>query len=100
MEHNPALPPGDRFMQGNVGIELAIPIVNLNDPNAVTRLMNMGINDYVPLSALNARVGGNYVFPIVNIEGAAGNPNVSNLAALGATSVVSLGTLRHLPNNG
>lgn len=99
MEHNPSSLSGDRVVQQNVSTEMAVPIVDLNDRNALTRLANLGINNYIPLSVLNAQAGENYVIPVMSTD-SAGNPNVSNLAALGATSVLSLGTLRNLPNNG
>ncbi|XP_014204798.1 myosin tail region-interacting protein MTI1-like isoform X2 [Copidosoma floridanum] len=79
----------------NSNIELAIPVVDLKSPASLTRLKNLGIQSYIPLSQLSAMTGGNYGLPIVTIDGAR-NPNSNNLAALGATSILSLGTLKHL----
>ena len=81
----------------NGGIELALPVVDLKSPHVVNRLSNLGIQSFIPLSQLSAQTGGYFGLPIVTIDGAR-NPNVCNLGALGATSILSLGPLKHLSN--
>ncbi|KAI4492779.1 hypothetical protein M0804_002570 [Polistes exclamans] len=78
-------------------IELAIPVVDLKSPHVLNRLTNLGIQSYIPLSQLSAQTGGYFGLPIITIDGAR-NPNTCNLGALGATSILSLGPLKHLSN--
>lgn len=87
----------DAPLQQNGNIELALPVVDLKSPNILSRLSNLGIQSYIPLSQLSAQTGGYFGLPIVTIDGPR-NPNSSNLAALGATSILSLGPLKHLTN--
>ncbi|XP_043664218.1 uncharacterized protein LOC122627260 isoform X1 [Vespula pensylvanica] len=84
-------------MPQNGGIELAIPVVDLKSPHVLNRLSNLGIQSYIPLSQLSAQTGGYFGLPIITIDGAR-NPNTCNLGALGATSILSLGPLKHLSN--
>ncbi|XP_043286934.1 uncharacterized protein [Venturia canescens] len=81
----------------NGGIELAIPVVDLKSPQVLNRLTNLGIQSFIPLSQLSAQTGGYFGLPIITIDGAR-NPNACNLGALGATSILSLGPLKHLSN--
>lgn len=81
----------------NGGAELAIPVVDLKSPQVLNRLFNLGIQSYIPLSQLSVQTGGYFGLPIVTIDGAR-DPNVCNLGALGATSILSLGPLKHLSN--
>ncbi|GFG30609.1 hypothetical protein Cfor_10518 [Coptotermes formosanus] len=77
------------------GAELAIPVVDLKAPGALNRLAGLGIHHYVPLSQLVSQSGGYFGLPIVSVDGAR-NPAVCNLGGLGASSVLSLGPLKHL----
>ncbi|XP_021914065.1 uncharacterized protein LOC110827075 isoform X2 [Zootermopsis nevadensis] len=77
------------------GAELAVPIVDLKAPGALNRLAGLGIHHYVPLSQLVSQSGGYFGLPIVSVDGAR-NPAVCNLGSLGASSVLSLGPLKHL----
>ncbi|XP_031839398.1 uncharacterized protein LOC116429967 isoform X2 [Nomia melanderi] len=81
----------------NGGAELALPVVDLKSPHVLSRLSNLGIQSYIPLSQLSAQTGGYFGLPIITIDGAR-NPNTCNLGALGATSILSLGPLKHLSN--
>ncbi|CAK9805813.1 hypothetical protein ANTQUA_LOCUS4575 [Anthophora quadrimaculata] len=81
----------------NGGAELALPVVDLKSPHVLNRLSNLGIQSYIPLSQLSAQTGGYFGLPIITIDGAR-NPNTCNLGALGATSILSLGPLKHLSN--
>ena len=81
----------------NAGIELALPVVDLKSPQVLSRLSSLGIQSYIPLSQLSAQTGGYFGLPIITIDGAR-NPNTCNLGALGATSILSLGPLKHLSN--
>ncbi|XP_011313879.1 histone acetyltransferase KAT6A isoform X2 [Fopius arisanus] len=81
----------------NGGTELAIPVVDLKSPQALNRLQSLGIHSYIPLSQLSAQTGGYFGLPIITIDGPR-NPNSCNLGALGATSILSLGPLKHLSN--
>ncbi|XP_054010133.1 uncharacterized protein LOC128893301 isoform X1 [Hylaeus anthracinus] len=81
----------------NGGAELALPVVDLKSPHVLNRLSNLGIQSYIPLAQLSAQTGGYFGLPIITIDGAR-NPNTFNLGALGATSILSLGPLKHLSN--
>ncbi|XP_015435465.1 PREDICTED: uncharacterized protein LOC107191034 isoform X3 [Dufourea novaeangliae] len=81
----------------NGGAELALPVVDLKSPHVLSRLSNLGIQSYIPLSQLSAQTGGYFGLPIITIDGAR-NPNTCNLGVLGATSILSLGPLKHLSN--
>ncbi|XP_015116084.1 COPII coat assembly protein sec16 isoform X2 [Diachasma alloeum] len=81
----------------NGGTELAIPVVDLKSPQALNRLQSLGIHSYIPLSQLSAQTGGYFGLPIITIDGPR-NQNSCNLGALGATSILSLGPLKHLSN--
>ncbi|XP_066584487.1 transcription factor Zelda-like isoform X2 [Prorops nasuta] len=81
----------------NGGAELALPVVDLKSPHVLNRLSNLGIQSYIPLSQLSAQTGGYFGLPIITIDGAR-NPNICNLGALGATSILSLGPLKHFSN--
>ncbi|XP_017875771.1 uncharacterized protein LOC108622418 isoform X2 [Ceratina calcarata] len=81
----------------NGGAELAIPVVDLKSPHVLNRLSSLGIQSYIPLSQLSVQTGGHFGLPIITIDGAR-NPNTCNLGALGATSILSLGPLKHLSN--
>ncbi|XP_076635373.1 uncharacterized protein LOC143348704 isoform X2 [Colletes latitarsis] len=82
----------------NGGAELALPVVDLKSPHVLNRLSNLGIQSYIPLAQLSAQTGGYFGLPIITIDGAR-NPNTFNLGALGATSILSLGPLKHLSNS-
>ncbi|XP_034947129.1 histone acetyltransferase KAT6A-like isoform X2 [Chelonus insularis] len=79
------------------GIELAIPVVDLKSPQTLNRLTSLGIQSYIPLSQLSAQTNGYFGLPIITIDSPR-NPNSYNLAALGATSILSLGPLKYLSN--
>nr|XP_012234733.1 PREDICTED: histone acetyltransferase KAT6A-like isoform X2 [Linepithema humile] len=81
----------------NGGTELALPVVDLKSPHVLNRLANLGIQSYIPLSQLSAQTGGYFGLPIITIDGAR-NSSTCNLGALGATSILSLGPLKHLSN--
>lgn len=81
----------------NGGAELALPVVDLKSPHVLSRLSNLGIQSYIPLSQLSAQTGGYFGLPIITIDGAR-NSSTCNLGALGATSILSLGPLKHLSN--
>ncbi|KAJ8688411.1 hypothetical protein QAD02_024206, partial [Eretmocerus hayati] len=87
----------DASFPQNGNIELALPVVDLKSAQTLNRLAGLGIKSYIPLSQLSAQTGGYFALPIVSIDGAR-NPNSSNLAALGAASILSLGPLKHLSN--
>ncbi|XP_070526711.1 uncharacterized protein [Cardiocondyla obscurior] len=81
----------------NGGTELALPVVDLKSPHVLNRLVNLGIQSYIPLSQLSAQTGGYFGLPIITIDGAR-NTSTCNLGALGATSILSLGPLKHISN--
>jgi len=81
----------------NGGTELALPVVDLKSPHVLNRLANLGIQNYIPLSQLSAQTGGYFGLPIITIDGAR-NTSSCNLGALGATSILSLGPLKHISN--
>ncbi|XP_032683114.1 uncharacterized protein LOC116849745 isoform X2 [Odontomachus brunneus] len=81
----------------NGGAELALPVVDLKSPHVLNRLANLGIQSYIPLSQLSVQTGGYFGLPIITIDGAR-NSSTCNLGALGATSILSLGPLKHLSN--
>ncbi|XP_023317594.1 arginine-glutamic acid dipeptide repeats protein-like isoform X2 [Trichogramma pretiosum] len=90
---DPTIPPSQ-----NGSVELAIPVVDMKSPNSLSRLSQLGIQSYIPLSQLSAQTGGFYGLPIVTIDGAR-NAGAGSLAALGATSILSLGPLKQINYN-
>jgi len=76
--------------------ELAIPVINMSDTAAVSKLAALGIRHYIPLP--NAAPGnGTYSIPIVSAEAAIKNPSTFNLQAIGASALLNMGPLRMLP---
>ncbi|XP_072762994.1 uncharacterized protein [Anoplolepis gracilipes] len=81
----------------NRGAELALPVVDLKSPHVLNRWSNLNIQSCIPLSQLSAQIGGYFGLPIITIDSAR-NSSTWNLGALGATSILRLGPLKHLSN--
>lgn len=79
----------------NSSSELAIPVVDLKSQQVLNRLTSLGIQNYIPLSHLNSQTGGYFGLPIITVDGTR-NPIACNIGALGASSILSLGPLKHL----
>ncbi|XP_050311574.1 uncharacterized protein LOC126747130 isoform X1 [Anthonomus grandis grandis] len=69
--------------------ELGVPLVNLKTPGIMQKLSQVGINNYIPLQA--ATPDGTYAIPLINTK------QPGNVAALGATQMLSLGPVRPIP---
>lgn len=76
--------------------ELGLPVVDLRNEDTRNKLAALGIVNYIPLANLNRNTGGQYGLPIVSVQGAA-NAAVCNLAAIGADSILSIGTVKQVP---
>jgi hypothetical protein len=76
--------------------ELAIPVINMNDAAAISKLTQLGIRHYIPLPAPNV-ADGKFSIPIVSAEAAIRNPSIFNLQAMGASALLNMGPLRMLP---
>jgi len=77
------------------GSEMALPVVNMQNPATIQKLSNLGIRHCVILSQLTNNSGGVFGLPIVAIDNAR-NPAVCNLGALGASNVLSMGPAKAL----
>nr|XP_023013926.1 activating signal cointegrator 1 complex subunit 2 homolog [Leptinotarsa decemlineata] len=69
--------------------ELGIPLVNLKTPGILQKLTAMGINNYIPLPSPG--VDGTFALPVINTR------SPSNVANIGATTMLSLGPIRNIP---
>lgn len=78
--------------------ELGLPVVDLRNEQTRSKLSQLGIYNYIPLSHLNRSVDGVFGLPIVSVQGAA-NSAVCNLAALGADNLLSIGPVKAIPKN-
>lgn len=76
--------------------ELGVPVVDLKQPAVLSKLSNLGINNYIPLPQLGTG-GSTFGLPIVSVN-AARNPNICNISGLGSGAVLPLGPLRHISN--
>ncbi|XP_059484017.1 dual specificity protein kinase splA-like isoform X2 [Neocloeon triangulifer] len=76
--------------------ELAIPVVNMQDPAVVAKLASIGIKHFIPLPGANP-ASGMFSIPVISAEAALRNTNTYNLNAIGASSILNLGPLRMLP---
>lgn len=76
--------------------ELGLPIVDLRNDATRSKLMALGIVNYIPLANLNKEVGGMYGLPVVSVQGAA-NSAICNLLAIGADSILSIGPVKTIP---
>uniref|UniRef100_A0AAR5QJ63 C2H2-type domain-containing protein n=1 Tax=Dendroctonus ponderosae TaxID=77166 RepID=A0AAR5QJ63_DENPD len=69
--------------------ELGVPLINMKQPGILQRLGQLGINNYIPLSSGDSN--GTFALPIINSK------NPGNVAALGATQMLTLGPVRSIP---
>ncbi|XP_066249018.1 bromodomain-containing protein 4-like isoform X1 [Euwallacea similis] len=69
--------------------ELGVPLINIKQPGLMQKMSQLGINHYIPLPAAGA--DGLYALPIISAK------NPGNVAALGATQMLSLGPARVIP---
>ncbi|XP_030756602.1 pollen-specific leucine-rich repeat extensin-like protein 1 isoform X3 [Sitophilus oryzae] len=69
--------------------ELGVPLINLKQPGIMQKLSQLGINSYIPMPS--AAPDGTYALPIINTK------QPGNVAALGATQMLSLGPVRTIP---
>lgn len=101
--HRTAIPAGAIGAVGGVqpqrattADELGLPVVDIRNDDTRNKLAALGIVNYIPLTNLNRITGGQFGLPIVSVQGAA-NAAVCNLAAIGADSVLSIGTVKQVP---
>ncbi|XP_045511889.1 uncharacterized protein LOC123706654 [Pieris brassicae] len=76
--------------------ELGLPVVDLSQIDNIKRLSNLGIYSFIPL-ANREQANGCFGIPVISVH----NMNsgmTSNLQALGADGLLSLGPLKPLPN--
>lgn len=78
--------------------ELGLPIVDLKNEQTRKKLAAIGIVNYIPLSNLNKDSSTLFGLPIVSVAGAA-NTAICNLAAIGADSILSIGTIKTIQRN-
>lgn len=74
---------------------MALPVVDIKHPATVQKLSSLGIRHCLVLSQLTNSSGGVFGLPIVAMDSAR-NPAICNLAALGASNVLSLGPAKAL----
>lgn len=70
--------------------EIGVPLVNLRLPGVVQKLSNLGIFNYIPLPDARGQ-GMMYGVPVINTR------NAANAAAIGASSLLTLGPIRSIP---
>lgn len=66
-----------------------MPLVNLKQPGILQKLSSLGIVNYIPLPGAGSE--GLFGIPVVNAK------NPGSAAAIGATSVLTLGPIRNIP---
>ncbi|KYB26844.1 titin isoform X1 [Tribolium castaneum] len=69
--------------------EIGVPLVNLKQPGIFQKLSSLGIFNYIPLPSSGP--DGMFALPIINAR------NPGNVAALGATTMLTLGPVRNIP---
>ncbi|XP_063907981.1 protein piccolo-like isoform X1 [Zophobas morio] len=69
--------------------EIGVPLINLKQPGIFQKLSSMGIFNYIPLPTSGP--DGMFALPIIN------GRNPGNVAALGATTMLTLGPVRNIP---
>ncbi|RZC37745.1 uncharacterized protein BDFB_003575 [Asbolus verrucosus] len=69
--------------------EIGVPLINLKQPGIFQKLSSMGIFNYIPLPSSGP--DGMFALPIIN------GRNPGNVAALGATTMLTLGPVRNIP---
>lgn len=69
--------------------EIGVPLINLKQPGIFQKLSSLGIFNYIPLPASGP--DGMFALPIIN------GRNPGNVAALGATTMLTLGPVRNIP---
>lgn len=77
--------------------QIGVPLINLKQAGVVQKLSSLGIFNYIPLPGAGS--DGTFGIPVINAR------NPGNAAAIGATSVLTLGPIRSIPrpnvnNNG
>lgn len=72
--------------------EYGIPIIDLKQPGILQKLNAIGISNYIPVSGSNDYCLG---LPIVN----ANMIKSTNMNAIGATKILSLGPIRSFPRS-
>lgn len=78
--------------------QTAIPIINLRSTDTLDRLSRLGVHHYIPLAhlmSLDTDTGESFGLPIIDVDGS-DNLRTCNIDALGATSILTLGPLKHL----
>jgi hypothetical protein len=69
--------------------EIGVPLINLKQPGIFQKLSNLGIYNYIPLPSSGP--DGMFALPIIN------GRNPGNVAAIGATTMLTLGPVRTIP---
>ncbi|XP_044264828.1 pollen-specific leucine-rich repeat extensin-like protein 1 isoform X3 [Tribolium madens] len=69
--------------------EIGVPLINLKQPGIFQKLSSLGIFNYIPLPSSGP--DGMFALPIIN------GRNPGNVAALGATTMLTLGPVRNIP---
>lgn len=69
--------------------QVGVPLINLKQTGVIQRLSSLGIFNYIPLPGAGS--DGTFGIPVINAR------NPGNAAALGATSVLTLGPIRSIP---
>lgn len=69
--------------------EIGVPLVNLKQPGIFQKLSCLGIFNYIPLPSSGP--DGMFALPVIN------GRNPGNVAALGATQMLTLGPVRSIP---
>lgn len=79
------------FHKTNGTCEFGIPLINFQQPGILQKLSSIGIFNYIPISG--AAPNQNLAMPVVNVN----SLKQTNIGAIGASTVLTLGPIRSLP---
>lgn len=77
------------YHKTNGSCEIGVPLIDLKMPGVIQKLSSLGIFNYIPLPGAGSQ--GMFGIPVINAR------NAANAAAIGATSILTLGPIRTIP---
>lgn len=77
------------YHKTNGSCEIGVPLIDLKVPNVINKLSSLGIFNYIPLPGASSQTM--FGIPVINAK------NATNAAAIGASSILTLGPIRTIP---
>lgn len=77
------------YHKTNGPYEIGVPLIDLKMPGVIQKLSSLGIFNYIPLPSGGSQ--GMLGIPVINAR------NAGNAAAIGASSILTLGPIRTIP---